>query len=158
MRKKRNTASSSIILSVVNDSWFLVCPTDTTKSLCYGEKTRRLNSDTGVKKMRPFRHSRLNFRHVRALTTFSRYHSSYLLNFFPRRPDKPQKYRINRKIWQSAPSLLSACIFTVVLPSSYTKLKGFFPQTFARFRAPWKLGKLGNNLKESKSFCRERNS
>ena len=91
---------------------------------------------------------RRQFRHVRALTTFGRYHSSYLLNFFPRRLDTPQKNWINRKILQSGePSLLSTCIFTVVLPSSYIKLKGFSPRLsrgFARFPAAmetWKAWK-----------------
>ena len=93
--------------------------------LCFGKKTTHLNSDTGVKKA------------TVSSRSFGRYHGSYLLNFFPRRLDTAQKNWINRKILQSgSPSLSSVCIFTVVLPSSYIKLKGFSPRLsrgFERF-------------------------
>ena len=38
------------------------------------------------------------------------------------------------------------------------QVQGIFPRLSRGFVRPWKLGKLRNNLKGNKSFCRERNS
>ena len=98
---------------------------------------------------------RRQFRHVRALTTFGRYHSSYLLNFFPRRLDIPRKNWINRKILQSGePSLLSTCILHCCSTIFLHQAQGIFPQTFTRFRA---VSSSHGNLKSLETIWNKTN-